>query len=158
MAAVAEALEMDGPVDAAAEAWRRLVAAAEGVGEVEAQNALREQSEFAMNNPEYATEGIRALTRLLGPGQLPDDAPSLRLDLADLYETAGEPARAEALYEDVLASNPADPWVHLRCARWLAEHGRRAEAEATYRTLIDRNGLGDRAALLDAKREVGELS
>lgn len=157
LSAVAHALE-DNQMDAAArEAYQRLVAAAARVGEGDLNNALQEQMEFAMNHPQYVADGIEAATRLMSLPFNRDHLDMLSVDLADFYDIAGDPQRAEALYRETLARDTKEPYVYLRWARRLADLGRTAEARAAYQTVIDRRGMGDPEALREARQESAAL-
>lgn len=53
-------------------------------------------------------------------------------ECAKSYTAAGLLARAEALFDDLLAQNPADAWTRFELARLLVERGRRDEARAQF--------------------------
>ena len=159
LSAVAQALERERADNLAAEGYRRLVAAAAAIDENALSNALHDQQEFALNHPEYMADGVAATNRLIERAVSPGEVAALRLDLADLYDGAGETERADALFQEVMATDPPDPYAHLRWARRLADAGRgEAEAAAVYRRVIERQGMGDREALDAAKLELAELS
>lgn len=156
LAAVVQAMERVGAQEPAAEGHRRLVTAAEAVGEDALAGALHDQIEFALNNPEHAADGIAAANRLIALAESEEEVAQLRLDVADLLEGQGESDQADALYREVMAADPPDPHCHLRWARRLADTGRQIEAKAVYRRLIERKGLGDPGALY-ARSELAEL-
>ena len=97
--------------------------------------ALASMAKVALGDREGATRDLQAAIRDLDAG------------LADAQWRPAEvdPAWVEYTY------------VYIRWARRLADLGRKEEAEAAYRTVIDRDGMGDRHALVEARRKLAEL-
>jgi len=158
VSAVARTLEEQDVPAAAVKAYRQLVTLAEQPGQDGLlSNALQDLMFFAQNHREYIADGIAAAERLALAEDDPGQVATYRLDLADFHAERGDRETAAAIYRDVIATDPPEPYCHLRWARWLAESGEPDAAEAVYRQVIERGGMGDRAALKDAQGELAEL-
>jgi tetratricopeptide (TPR) repeat protein len=158
LAALAHALENVDASSVAVEAFRRLIAVVEESGpEGSLHNALLDMNEFALNHHEYASDGIRAAERLLEESRDAPEIATLRLDLADFHDAAGQPDVADRLYREMMAEDPPEAFCHLRWARRLAEAGNSAEAESVYRKVMERKGMDDPDAPTDAAVELAEL-
>lgn len=167
LAAVARAIELTGNLALAAEAYRRLQAAAEtAASEAVVRedpldllvSGLQELLEFAERHPqERAADGIPAALRLAELVGEPGQAAAYRLDAADLYEMAGDDGEAERIYRQVIAATPPDGWCYVRWARRLEKRGERLEAEAQYRRVLGDETLAADDAGDEARLELADL-
>ncbi len=167
LAAVAREIENTGNLPLAAEAYRRLQAAAEAATSEAAVRGrpvdllvrgLQELLEFAERHPQQrAADGIPAALRLAEVVAEPGEAAGYRLDAADLYEMAGDAEEAERIYRQVIAEAPPDGWCYLRWARRLKERGEFQEAEAQYRRLLEEERLNADGAGDEARLELADL-
>ena len=100
-----------------------------------------------------------AATAFARAADLRGDDPALRLEAAQLFESAALPARAEEQYQSLIAQHPDAATAHFQFARFLARDSKRAK-EAIERaeqalTLSDTPGAPPRAviqSLIDAIR------
>ena len=85
--------------------------------------------------------------------RLNPDEDSIYATLAAIPTRNQEPAAAAVIYQEGLSAQPDNPAIYISFANWLMEQNRSPEAEALYRSAIDR-GITDNATLYS---QLGDL-
>jgi tetratricopeptide (TPR) repeat protein len=129
--AEADAAEANRDHARARELYRRAIASAPDP--VSARAARRQYTETLLSWGELAAAQVQLAAQVQAT---PDDAASWH-DLAMVYSALGETARAVEAFASSIAAAPLDARPRLALAALLWRTGRRPEATAEYRRLLD---------------------